>query len=179
MKQLKILCLAFVVGAVGLLILNPVGICRRHDLLYERTTHTIDGQRFVVVMDQCGWEERGRLLFLRNSYWGSPYRVLVFLGASPKDHRIANVSLHDDETGEGIGLVEDRVWSRGGKTGNREAWYASIKTQLSYHGFTLSFDVETLDNAGSVVGRSSYRIGLTKAYRTYWAVDALDALMSV
>jgi|SRR5580704_5079332 hypothetical protein len=179
MKLFKVVAIVALAVLVGFFVWNPLGVCKRHELLYARGAASANGHKMSVVMDQCGWREEGRVIFFKNSFWGSPFRVLVFSGYDAKNHRISGVLLHDDETGEDIPLAEDPSWSRGGKFADRQAWFASTKQPLPYHNYTARFYVETIDEKGAVLERASFHISVLKSYKEYWGVDAWDALMSV
>jgi hypothetical protein len=179
MKPFKVAAIVALLVLVGFFVWNPLGVCKRRELLCTTGTALANGRRMSVVMGQSGWREEGRMIFFRNSFWGSPFRVVVHSGYEARNHRISGVPLHDDETGMDTPLAEDPSWSRKGKFANREAWLASIKQPLPYHNFTARFHVETIDEKGAVLERTSFQISVIKSYKEYWGVDSWDALMIV
>ena len=175
MKNKNILKIGGLIAFLLFAILNPLGVCRRHDYLYETGVHVAGAHKMTVMIGQVGWRAEGQLLFLRRSYWGSPYRILVYSGLPVTEYRVANVKLHDEETGEEIALSEDTTWGRGGDWKDKDAWFASITRPLEYHRYTAHIDVEEIASGKS----RSFLITLNKNYRSYWAIDVVDALMSV
>ena len=156
-----------------------MGISRRHEYLYRRESFPVNGRVAWVMLIQNGEQESGRLLFTRNSTWGSPYDVFITSGFEGKLHRISAVVARDLDTGAFYNLTKDETRQEPAKYAEREGWFESKAEPLPYHRFVISFTVETLNANHVVVAREQFNVEMHKDYHEYWGVDGWDALMSV
>ncbi len=176
-KRRNKILLLFCIGGVACLagaILNPAGICRRHEYLFRDTVELLNGASVKVRALPNGWREQGRAIVSHRSYWGAPYHLIIAAdGIDGTKHRIVNVRLVAKGSGTASAITGNDQLSKG-ESGSY-TFFMSQEATFPYCDYWVEFEIEE----NTSLRKAFYRISLERKYREFWASDLIDMLMSV